>query len=478
MGGVWSSGSRENESRLRLIKKPEELCFSISTPRINKAPTCFLGKASTVGLEKAVEVLDTLGNSMRNLNSRGFMIGIASRQDKISILAFEIANTITKAANLLQSLSEENVEYLNKELLPSKVIRFGDMCKDPQWHNLGRYFSKLDRDTVTHKQLRAEAEMTMQELITLAQHTSELYHELHALDKFEKDYQRKIEALIFLKLSLEGEHVMMLESELKHQRKTVRNLKKKSLWFKSLKEVVEKLVDIATFIHQEISEAYGYDVGLTSSPRRKSETLGEAGLALHYANLITRIDAIALYPTSPSDNMRDALYNGLPPNVKTSLRSRLQAVTKEELTLSQIKADLGITLQWLVPIATNTKRVLQGFGWANTGNDLGKMSRGHKKIIRLQTLYHADKEKMDELIIELVTWLHHMISLRRSNNAFPPKTSKVQFSEEDRNLLEKVMQRGMLVPGISKSQEFVMSKKHVQRLSKSIGTSPHTQFKA
>ncbi|KAK4721579.1 hypothetical protein R3W88_011812 [Solanum pinnatisectum] len=244
---------------------------------------------------------------MRNLNSRGFMTGMASRQDKISILAFEIANTITKAANLLQSLSEESVEYLNRELLPSKgvqqlvytnmkdlltivandkredfavfcreVIRFGDMCKDPQWHNLGRYFSKLDMDTVTHKQLRAEAEMTMQELITLAQHTSELYHELHALDKFEKDYQRKIEALIFLKLSLEGEHVMMLESELKHQRKTVRNLKKKSLWFKSLEELVEKLVDIATFIHKEISEAYGYDVGLTSSPRRKSENTGRS----------------------------------------------------------------------------------------------------------------------------------------------------------------------------------------------------------
>ncbi|KAG5610924.1 hypothetical protein H5410_022205 [Solanum commersonii] len=485
--------------KLLVLLRRGSLCVVVTSANlvVEQAPTCFLGKASTVGLEKAVEVLDTLGNSMRNLNSRGFMTGMASRQDKISILAFEIANTITKAANLLQSLSEENVAYLNKELLPSKgvqqlvstnmkdlltivahdkredfavfcceVIRFGDMCKDPQWHNLGRYFSKLDMDTVTHKQLRTEAEMTMQELITLAQHTSELYHELHALDKFEKDYQRKIEALIFLKLSLEGEHVMMLESELKHQRKSVRNLKKKSLWFKSLEEVVEKLVDIAIFIHQEISEAYGYD-GLTSSPRRKSETLGEAGLALRYANLITRIDAIALYPTSPSDNMRDALYNGLPPNVKTSLRSRLQAVTKEELTLSQIKADLGITLQWLVPIATNTKR-----------NDLGKMSRGHKKIIRLQTLYHADKEKMDELIIELVTWLHHMISLRRSNKAFPPKTSKVQFSEEDRNLLEKVMQRGMLVPGISKSQDFVMSKKHAQRLSKSTGTSPHTQVKA
>lgn len=23
-----------------------------------------------------------------------------------------------------------------------EVGRFGDMCKDPQWHNLGRYFEK------------------------------------------------------------------------------------------------------------------------------------------------------------------------------------------------------------------------------------------------------------------------------------------------------------------------------------------------
>ncbi|XP_009606991.1 protein PSK SIMULATOR 2-like isoform X2 [Nicotiana tomentosiformis] len=507
-----------------------ELCLSISRELrpspptrtgANKAPSSFLGKASTVGLEKAVEVLDTLGSSMINLNSGGFLTGTASRENKISILAFEIANTITKGANLLQSLSEESVRYLKKEVLPSKgvqqlvstnmkelltiaaddkredfavfsreVIRFGDMCKDPQWHNLGRYFSKLDMDTVTHKQPKAQAEMAMQELITLAQHTSELYHELHALDRFEQDHRRNLEEIKFLKVPPKGEGLMMLQSELKHQRKTVRIMKKKSLWFKSLEEVVEKLVDVVTFIHQEISEAFGDD-GLASfgkEPTRKPERLGEAGLALHYANLITQIDNIALRPTSVPHNMRDSLYNGLPPTVKTALRSRLQAVTKEELTIPQLKAEIGKTLQWLVPVATYTIRAHQGFGWvgewANTGNNSGKKTPTHKNIIRLQTLYHADKRKMDQHIIELVTLLHRITSLRRDDEpkALPErsprkglvlhtemmnndtKTSNVQLSLEDRNLLEEVMKRGMLVPGISKSQELVMPKKRTKQV--------------
>ncbi|XP_016500868.1 protein PSK SIMULATOR 2 isoform X3 [Nicotiana tabacum] len=507
-----------------------ELCLSISRELrpspptrtgTNKAPSSFLGKASTVGLEKAVEVLDTLGSSMISLKSGGFLTGTASRENNISILAFEIANTITKGANLLQSLSEENVQYLKKEVLPSKgvqqlvstnmkelltiaaddkrkdftvfsreVIRFGDMCKDPQWHNLGRYFSKLDMDTVTHKLPKAQAEMTMQELITLAQHTSELYHELHALDRFEQDHRRNLEEINFLKVPPKGEGIMILQSELKHQRKTVRIMKKKSLWFKSLEEVLEKLVDVVTFIHQEISEAFGDD-GLTSfgkEPTRKPERLGEAGLALHYANLITQIDNIALRPTSVPHNMRDSLYNGLPPTVKTALRSRLQAVTKEELTIPQLKAEIGKTLQWLVPVATYTTR-----------NNSGKKIPAHKNIIRLQTLYHADKQKMDQHIIELVTLLHRITSLRRDDEskALPErspckglvlhtemmnndtKTPNVQLSLEDRNLLEEVMKRGMLVPGISKSQELVMPKKQTKQVlarSRSTGSSPQTRL--
>lgn len=513
---------------------PYELKSSTARTPPNKTPS-FLGKAGIVGLEKAVEVLDTLGSSMTNLNSGGFTTGVASRGNRISILAFEVANTIAKGANLLQSLSEENVQFLKKEILNSEgvrqlistdmdellriaaadkreefevfsreVVRFGNLCKDPQWHNLDRFFDKLDSDTDVSKQLKEDAEMTMQELTNLAQHTSELYHEFHALDRFEQDYQRKLEEVDSLHLPRKGESLAMLQSELKHQRKLVRSLKKKSLWSKTLEQVVEKLVDIVTFIHQEIPAVFGNN-GLSQAGKvsyNKSERLGVAGLALHYANIITQIDNVASRPTSLPPNMRDTLYNGLPPTVKAALRSRLQSDIKEELTVPQIKAEMEKSLQWLVPVATDTTKAHQGFGWvgewANTGNDFGKKSATPNSLIRLQTFYHADKRKVDSCILELVTWLHRLVSLvryrdnglkalplrsptRKGSNMYiekhsdNTKTHKVQLSSEDRNLLEDVMKRRNLVPGLSKSQEFavVKSKRNkVWAVSRSMGSSP------
>lgn len=506
-----------------------------STP-VRSGPTkvpqvsSFLGRAGIVGLDRAVEVLDTLGSSMSNLNPHsGFISGMASRGNRIMILAFEIANTIAKGANLVQSLSEENVQFLKNEVFKSEgvqqlvstdmkellsiaasdkreefdvfsreVVRFGDLCKDPQWHNLGRFFSKLE-DQPTHKQQREEAEMTMQELTSLAQHTSELYHELNSLDRFEQDYRRKLEELESLHLPRKGESVMMLQSELKHQKKLVRSLKKKSLWGKSLEEVVEKLVDVVTFIHQEIFEAFG-NSGLPpvgKEPVNKPERLGAAGLALHYANVINQIDNIVSRPTSLPPNMRDQLYHGLPNSVKIALRTRCQPVdVNKELTIPQIKAEMEKTLQWLVPVATSTSKVHQGFGWvgewANTGTEFGKKGATQNTTIRLQTLYHADKEKTDMCILELATWLHRLISVvrKRDNgirvlpvktpnrpglNLQPPKTSCVQLSSEDRNLLEQVMSQRRLVPGISKSQEFTFGKKggsKVSDASRSTGNSP------
>ncbi|KAF5943143.1 hypothetical protein HYC85_020785 [Camellia sinensis] len=191
------------------------------TNKITRVPqkSSFLGRAGFVGLERAVEVLDTLGSSMSNFNSNsGFISGMASRGNRICILAFEIANTITKGGNLMQSLSQENVQFLKKEVLHSEgvqqlvstdmkellsiaaadkreefgvfsreVIRFGDLCKDPQWHNLDR----LDSDHEIHEQRREEAELTMHELTTLAQHTSfnqnlfdNIVNEISDLDRY------------------------------------------------------------------------------------------------------------------------------------------------------------------------------------------------------------------------------------------------------------------------------------------------------
>ncbi|KAL9667822.1 hypothetical protein QQ045_002190 [Rhodiola kirilowii] len=529
-----------------------ELNFSISrelkpsTPArtgTSKVPqvTSLLERAGTAGLE----VLDVLGSSMSNLNGgSGFVSGAASRSNKVSILAFEVANTIAKGANLMQSLSEENIQFMKKEILRSEgvqllvstdmnyllsiaaddkreeldvfsreVIRFGDLCKDPQWHNLGRFFSKLDSDQTLNLP-REEAEATLQKLTNLADNTSELYHELNALDRTAQDYRRKLEEMEALNLPRKGESFAMLESELKQQKKVVRSLKKKSLWSKTLEEIVEKLVDVVSFIQQEILEAFkGNDGTLVKKVSKKSTPrLGAAGLALHYANVINQIDNIASRPASLPVNVRDTLYQGLPVTVKAALRSHLQTMdAKKQLTIVEVKAEMEKTLEWLVPVATNTTKAHQGFGWvgewANTGNDFNKKTAGNHSLIRLQTLYHADQQKTDQYILKLVTLLNHLITLVRHRdysmkphqirtikikspipNPNPnPKVSRVSsltechrahLSQEERNLLADVCRRRPVLT-ISKSQEFTIIKKKgsmVWALSKSLGSSPRRNF--
>ncbi|KAG6398557.1 hypothetical protein SASPL_140023 [Salvia splendens] len=273
-----------------------------------------LGRASSAGLGRAVEVLDSLGSSVSNLNIKGgFVSGSTNKSNELSILSFEVANTIVKGSSLMQSLSKRSIRQLEEIVLPEKgvqelisndmdelfkivasdkreelkvfageVIRFGNRCKDPQWHNLDRFFEKRSRDRTPQKQLKETAESVMMQLMTLVQLTAvpanyiflkkfrmsflqELYQELHTLDKIELEHQRKRLEEFRYNAAQRGDRdnsVSILATEVKNQKKLVKTLKKKSLWSRTMEEVMEKLVDIVLFLNQEINHTFGNPVAV------------------------------------------------------------------------------------------------------------------------------------------------------------------------------------------------------------------------
>ncbi|OMO52006.1 hypothetical protein CCACVL1_29444 [Corchorus capsularis] len=493
-------------------------------------------RLGTVGLGKAVEVLDTLGSSMTSLNhNSGFAAGVPTKGNELGILAFEVANTIVKGSNLMQSLSRRNMRHLKEVVLATdgvqnliskdmdellriveidkreelkifsgEVVRFGNRSKDPQWHNLERYFEKISRDLTPQNQLKDEVESVIEQLMTSVQYTAEIYQELQVLDKFEQDYLRKRQEEDNSS-ALKADSLAYLRAELKGQRKQVRSLKKKSLWSRSLEEVMEKLVDIVHYLILEIHYAFGsseYQISAKGSVSNH-QRLGPAGLALHYANIIMQIDTLVTRSSSIPANTRDALYQSLPPSVKLPLRAKLQSFhIKEELTVTQIKDEMEKTLHWLVPVATNTAKAHHGFGWvgewASTGSDLNrKPANGPADIMRIETLHHADKEKTEAYILEQLLWLHHLVNRSKSGvpvglktsiktvtpppqemNEQPKNGSTNAITPEEQKLLQDLTKK-VRIPGISRSQDFDSERrlKRHDRLSKSTSHSPPRESK-
>jgi hypothetical protein len=107
--------------------------------------------------------------------------------------------------------------------------------------------------------------------------------------------------------------------------------------------------------------------------------------------------------------------------MKASLRCRLQQSSKKDArTCAEIRGDLSTILEWLVPVASNTTKAHHGFGWvgewANTGARVDLRGMGHVELTLLQTLHHADQEKVENYILELIVLLHHLVCWERKNN--------------------------------------------------------------
>ncbi|GJZ07487.1 protein PSK simulator 1 isoform X1 [Tanacetum coccineum] len=411
-------------------------------------------------LEKAVGVLDTLGSSVTSLNSgNAFVTGPTTKGNELSILSFEVANTIMKGSSLMNFLSNRSITHLKEEVFLSEgvqnlvskdvdellrivaadkrkelkvftceVVRFGNRCKDPQWHNLDVYFEKHSRGLTRPKQLKADPEVVMMQLLTLVQHTAlfrilelcnkvpfevqDLYRELLILDKLEEDDQQKHQGVAKSVPTPKGSD-LYLKQELKGQRKHVKLLKKKSLWSRNMEDIMENLADTVIYLNRQIKNAF--ESAFDNAAPSMQNKLGPAGLALHYANIVLQIDSM-VSRSSPMTNMaRSTLYQSLPPDIELSFRSRLASFRAgKELDVPGIKAEMEKTLCWFSPVAINTAKAHHGFGWvgewADTGSGGGRKPNGLNDINRIETFNHADKKTTEAYIVELLLWLSLLIS--------------------------------------------------------------------
>ncbi|KAL0736276.1 hypothetical protein Bca4012_012486 [Brassica carinata] len=429
--------------RLPPPQKPRSARSTQTTVSKVTEASVLIGKA---GFGKAKDVLDTLGSSMTDLSSGGFASGVATKGEELEILAFEVANTIVKSSNLIESLTEENIMHLKDTVLYSQgvqnlvsndfdellrlvaadkrqelqvflgeVVRFGNRSKDFQWHNLQRYFDRINKELTPQRQLNEDAVLVVKQLMVLVQYTAELYQELQVLDRLQKDYDQKRREEENSASSSKGDGLAILKTELKSQRKVVKSLKKKSLWCRSFEEVMEKLVDIVHFLLLEIHNIFG-----------------GAGM--------------------------DSLYQSLPTGVKLALRSKIKSFkVDKELSVTQIKDEMERTLHWLVPIAANTTKT--DFTSKPSGGD----------VLRIETLYHASKEKTENYILGQIIWLQHLVTkAKRDARGGGPRLSSINSTNqqliseplgfplvtaEEQKMLQDVIKRKR-TPCVSKSQDF------------------------
>lgn len=421
-------------------------------------------------------------------------------RDKLGILSFEVAGTMSRLVSLHQSLSDVQISKLRSDVMRSQGVAYLNSKDQAFLLRLAcaELMEELERaaNTISRFSLRCNGSAS------LARDFARVYANLKSgltdLGKLEHPKVKKMEKLIVItaKLSAEMEALEELEAserkmekrwsrlsgpipkqpqlqiahdecqlELKSQRQIVHRLKEESLWNKTFDKVVTLMAKSACANFIRICTVFGpYVSGLppvfhsmdrgrplsrfrgkfSSGPiiqqrhipinipmssscpifgptdlksqtnwkkilEAPPETIGAAGLALRYANVILSAERLLrMEAEGREDEMaaeREEMYEMLPVALRSIVRSKLRDWWRDPGPLDQSLAEgwkeaAGRILAWLGPVARDTER------WHNERSmDRKWRYETGPRVLMLHTLHLSNKVKVEAAIAEVLVGL-------------------------------------------------------------------------
>ncbi|KAG8100451.1 hypothetical protein GUJ93_ZPchr0013g37167 [Zizania palustris] len=417
----------------------------------------------------------------------------------IGILAFEVANTIGKAYNLMAFLSEHGMRHLKAVVLRTRgiqqlvsadqnqllarvgadireqfkdfaadVARLGNVCLDPKWHNLDKKYPWLDHGRARKKCNKEKAASKMRDLMVEAKDAVALFQSIHRLKNSKKMYENELQ-----RLTPETEStVRSLENTVIMEQEFIARMKKISIWAKRMEQIVEELVYIVHFLPSEINRFFPnfHQGGPVGEQGDLHQTLGSANLHLTYARIIVNINTLSSTTETPSRRALDSLYQALPSRIISELRPQMKlAGPVDKRTQARLRSELAWTLEWLFPMADCSQRLFQYSGLL--GDWMAKGDPNAEDAIRqlkIQSLYYADRDRTEFYIKGMVMALHHLI-----------KTAKMRFEEMSRQRRARyasvIREATTSDPSTSQAQEAIThDPPEIQEASSSASTSTST----
>ena len=370
----------------------------------------------------------------------------------VGIYAYEIAGVMSKLVRLWASMSDEQVLRLRKYISDSVAFKMlvsrddDDFIKcsiQGDWFEnmipLIKFMARVGNCYCSDSILK-DFEHVVCDFITkdvdpfkwklpgelMGKLAKKMERQLKKMEKEFKNVQKLAQLESTLKdviATLDGPILLDFQEKVELKRlKVEKRLKEGLLWNMTFDDIGKLLARFVFTIFSRIKTVFGipqlmadadskdchhvyHSPSILSNHRLLDfppDTLGVA--ALHYANIVIRIESLANYPLHIY-GCRAEVYNMLHKSLRAELSKRLPSIYSLTESVRDLAAEKNVAmaeiLEWLAPLAHNTKK------WLSNRNIEQKTCGSRSHVLLVETLFFANQQKTEEIIVELIVGMQY-----------------------------------------------------------------------